>query len=122
MKSAGSRTYVTSLLVAGASALAAVLIAGCGLFGKSWDVKMEVTGPGTTDVSYSFSGETDPKTAAQQRLPWTRAQNVGFGFNDLGVKGAAPGTICRIYVDGKLKDQQKPDARGNLTCSVNVQN
>ncbi|GAA2260785.1 MULTISPECIES: hypothetical protein [Kitasatospora] len=122
MKFPESRTYVKSMLVTGASVMAAVSLTGCGLFGKSWDVKMEVTGPGTTDVSYSFSGETNAKTAAQQRLPWTRTQNVGFGFNGLGVKGAAPGTVCSIYVDGKLKDQQKPDAKGNLSCSVRLKN
>ncbi|MET8454728.1 hypothetical protein [Streptomyces sp. NPDC005209] len=43
-----------------------------------------------------------------------------FGFNDLAVKDAAPGTVCRIYVDGKLKDEQKSDAKGSLSCFVNL--
>ncbi|MEV7864595.1 MmpS family transport accessory protein [Streptomyces sp. NPDC088124] len=118
-----SRTYLRSLGAAGAAAVAAVSLTGCGLFGGSWDVKLEVTGAGAADISYSFSGDNDGKTAAGQQLPWSKAQNVGFGFNDLGIKDAPPGTACRIYVDGKLKDEQKePDDKGIVSCSIHLQN
>ncbi|MFC9429140.1 hypothetical protein [Streptomyces sp. NPDC056987] len=116
-----SRTYLRSLGAAGVAAVAAVSLTGCGLFGGSWDVKMEVTGAGAADIAYSFSGDNDGKTATGQQLPWTKAQNVGFGFNDVGVKDAPPGTACRIYVGGKLKDEQKePDDKGTVSCSIHL--
>ncbi|KUN07188.1 hypothetical protein AQI95_11630 [Streptomyces yokosukanensis] len=115
------RTHVTSLLTAGALAAAAVSLTGCGLMGPSYDVKMEVAGPGSADVVYSFSGDNSGKIAHVQKLPWSVAQNVGFGFNQVGVKNPDPGTTCRIYVDGKLKEEEKkPDAKGYLSCSVSL--
>ncbi|MFF0628758.1 MmpS family transport accessory protein [Streptomyces sp. NPDC004296] len=122
MKSRTSRAYVKSVLLAGASAVAALSLAGCGLFGDSWDVKLEVTGKGSAGVDYNFSGETEPKHDTRAQLPWTKTQNVGYGFNSVSVNHAAPGTVCRIYVDGKLKEEKKPDAKGNLSCNVSVQN
>ncbi|OIJ89432.1 hypothetical protein BIV25_33785 [Streptomyces sp. MUSC 14] len=122
MKSRTSRAYVTSALLAGASAVAVLSLTGCGLFGDSWDVKLEVTGTGSVNVDYNFSGETQPKHDTGKQLPWTRTQNVGYGFNSVSVTDAAPGTVCRIYVDGKLKDEKKPDAKGKLSCNVSVQN
>ncbi|WP_399082225.1 MmpS family transport accessory protein [Streptomyces sp. BBFR2] len=108
--------------VAGAVAVTVLSLSAGGLFGGSWDVRMEVTGPGTADVVYSFSGDSQGTELTGRNLPWSKAQNVGFGFNDLGVKNATPGTGCRIYVDGELKDERtKPDAKGLLTCSVNLQ-
>ncbi|MFE3775288.1 MmpS family transport accessory protein [Streptomyces sp. NPDC059122] len=122
MKSRTSRAYVKSVVLAGASAVAALSLAGCGLFGDSWDVKLEVTGKGSAGVDYNFSGETEPKHDTGAQLPWTKTQNVGYGFNSVSVNHAAPGTVCRIYVDGKLKEEKKPDAKGNLSCNVSVQN
>ncbi|MGW7688338.1 hypothetical protein ACWGMA_05485 [Streptomyces asiaticus] len=61
------------------------------------------------------------KTDTGKRLPWTRARNVGFGFSAVGVRDAASGAVCRIYVGGKLKDHRKPDAKGRLSCSINLQ-
>lgn len=122
MQSRSSRPRVTSLLAAGAAAVAAVSLTGCGLFGTSWDVKMEVTGPAATNISYSFAGDTSDKKVSDQSLPWSRAQNVGFGFDQVGVDHAPAGTVCRIYVDGKLKvEQKKPDAHGTVSCFVNLQ-
>ncbi|MGW2650444.1 MmpS family transport accessory protein [Streptomyces sp. NPDC001393] len=115
------RTHVTSLLTAGSLAAAAVSLTGCGALGPSYDVKMEVAGPGGANVVYSFSGDNNGKTASVQKLPWTRAQNVGFGFNRVSVSDPEPGTSCRIYVDDKLKDEEKkPDAKGYLSCSVSL--
>ncbi|MFI9809529.1 MmpS family transport accessory protein [Streptomyces sp. NPDC052301] len=121
MKSGFPRSGVTSLLAAGAAAMAAVSLTGCGLFGKSWDVKLEVTGPGVADISYSFAGDND-ETVSARNLPWSRAQNVGFGFNQIGVVHAPDGTKCRIYVDGQLKiEEKKPDSHGTVSCFVNLQ-
>ncbi|ANP52364.1 hypothetical protein J2Z21_008273 [Streptomyces griseochromogenes] len=121
MQSRSLRPRVTSLLAAGAAAVSAVSMTGCGLFGKSWDVKMEVTGPAAADISYSFAGDNDD-TVSGRSLPWTHAQNVGFGFNQVGVAHAPAGTVCRIYVDGKLKvEQKKPDPHGTVSCFVNLQ-
>ncbi|MFE7097299.1 hypothetical protein [Streptomyces erythrochromogenes] len=111
-----------ALPASGAMLLAATTLTGCGFFGQSWDVKFEVTGTGQAEVGYSFSGETDQTKAANESLPWTVSQNVGFGFNGLAVRHAPPGTACRVYVDGKLRESQdKPDAEGTLSCSVNLQ-
>ena len=121
MKSPTFRTYVTSLLTAGSLAVAAVSLTGCGAFGHSWDVKLEVSGPGSADVVYSFSGDNKGKTTFAQRLPWSKAQNVGFGFDELSVNNPKPGTTCRIYVDDKLKDEQKKaNAKGYLSCYVHL--
>ncbi|MFE7184526.1 hypothetical protein [Streptomyces erythrochromogenes] len=116
------RVVRPALPASGAMLLAATTLTGCGLFGQSWDVKLEVTGTGQAEVGYSFSGETGQTKAANESLPWTISQNVGFGFNGLAVRHAPPGTACRIYVDGKLRENQdKPDAEGTLSCSVNLQ-
>ncbi|MFI9163574.1 MmpS family transport accessory protein [Kitasatospora aureofaciens] len=121
MKFPAFRTHVRSLLAAGSVVVAAVSLTGCGVFGHSWDVKLEVTGPGSADVGYSFSGDTSGKTVLNQKLPWNKAQNVGFGFNDLAVKNAKPGTVCRIHVDGELKvEQNKPNAEGTLSCFIQL--
>ncbi|MFD9084155.1 hypothetical protein ACFQ7B_20590 [Streptomyces erythrochromogenes] len=110
------------LPASGAMLLAATTLTGCGLFGQSWDVKLEVTGTGQAEVGYSFSGETAQTKSTNESLPWTVSQNVGFGFNGLAVRHAPPGTACRVYVDGKLRESQdKPDAEGTLSCSVNLQ-
>ncbi|WP_327380690.1 hypothetical protein [Streptomyces sp. NBC_01207] len=111
-----------ALLVSGATLLAATTLTGCGLFGQSWDVKLEVTGTGQAEVGYNFSGETDQTKTTSESLPWTVSQNVGFGFNGVAVRHAQPGTACRIYVDGKLRESQdKPDSQGVVSCSVNLQ-
>ncbi|MFI1760840.1 MmpS family transport accessory protein [Streptomyces sp. NPDC020800] len=121
MQSGSLRPRVTSLLAAGAAAAAALSLTGCGLFGKSWDVKMEVTGSSAVNISYSFSGDTD-ETVSGRGLPWSHAQNVGYGFNQVGIAHAPAGTVCRIYVDGKLKaEQKKPDSHGTVSCFVNLQ-
>ncbi|MEV6682561.1 hypothetical protein AB0N09_37720 [Streptomyces erythrochromogenes] len=110
------------LPASGALLLAATTLTGCGLFGQSWDVKFEVTGTGQAEVGYSFSGETGQTKATSESLPWTVSQNVGFGFNGVAVLHAPPGTACRVYVDGKVRESQdKPDAEGTLSCSVNLQ-
>ncbi|MFF2852369.1 MmpS family transport accessory protein [Streptomyces sp. NPDC058001] len=120
MTSSKAGPFAKLLLTAGALSLTAVT--GCGVFGKSWDVKLEVVGGGSGNISYAFSGDNDGKSETGQKLPWSRSQNVGFGFNDVSVTDAEPGTACRIYVDGKLKDEQrKPDAKGGVSCSVNLQ-
>ncbi|MFJ3231255.1 MmpS family transport accessory protein [Streptomyces sp. NPDC086787] len=121
MQSGSKRPRATPLLAAGVAAMAAVSLTGCGLFGTSWDVKLEVTGTAAADISYSFSGDDD-ETVSGQSLPWSRTQNVGFGFNQVGVAHAPAGTGCRIYVDGELKvEKKKPDSHGTVSCSVNVQ-
>ncbi|MFB6437350.1 MmpS family transport accessory protein [Streptomyces sp. NPDC056411] len=121
MQSGPSRPRATSLRAAGAAAVATVALTGCALFGKSWDVKVEVTGPAAAGITYSFAGETD-NAVVRQRLPWSRAQNVGFGFNQVMVAHAPAGTACRIYVDGTLKvEKKKPDSHGTLSCFVNLQ-
>ncbi|MEU6298051.1 MmpS family transport accessory protein [Streptomyces erythrochromogenes] len=116
------RTARPALLASGAALLAATTLTGCGLFGSSWDVKFEVTGPGQAEVGYSFSGETSQTKTTSDSLPWSVSQNVGFGFNGVAVRNAPPGTACRVYVDGKLHESQdKPDSQGTVSCSVNLQ-
>lgn len=107
------------------SAAAAVLLGGCGLLGQSWDVRMEVTGPGTASVGTKFAGEpdlaADGKGFSDVTLPFAESVNVGFGFNDLGVRDAAPGTACRIFVDDELRAEETVDAAGVAVCHVNNQ-
>ncbi|MER6319006.1 hypothetical protein ABT237_35420 [Streptomyces sp. NPDC001581] len=111
-----------ALLASGATLLAATTLTGCGIFGENWDVTMEVTGTGQAEIGYNFSGENNQTKATSEPLPWTVSQNVGFGFNNLAVLHAQPGTACRIYVDGKLRESQdKPDSEGTLSCNVNLQ-
>ncbi|MEV7170450.1 MmpS family transport accessory protein [Streptomyces sp. NPDC093224] len=105
-----------------ATLLAATSLTGCGLFGKNWDVKMEVTGSGQADIAYNFSGKNKQTKVSGAELPWQVSQNVGFGFNDLAVLNAPPGTTCRIYVNGKLEESSdQPDAEGTVTCNANLQ-
>ena len=107
------------------SAAAAILVSGCGLLGQSWDVRMEVTGPGTASVGTKFAGEpdlaADGKGFAEVTLPFAESVNVGFGFNDLGVRDAAPGTTCRIFVDDRLRSEETVDAAGRAVCDANNQ-
>ncbi|RMB80196.1 MmpS family transport accessory protein [Streptomyces shenzhenensis] len=117
-----SLTSPFAKLLLTASALSLTAVTGCGVFGGSWDVKLEVIGEGSGNISYAFSGDNDGKSENGVKLPWSKSQNVGYGFNDVAVTDAAPGTVCRIYVDGKLKDEQrKPDAKGTVGCFVNLQ-
>lgn len=122
MKPSRTIPFAKLVLTTGALSLAVVSITGCGIFGESWDVKLEVTGDGNADVGYAFSGDNDGRTDADRKLPWNKTQNVGFGFSEVAVTDAGPATACRIYVNGELKDeQQKPDANGLVSCSVNLQ-
>ncbi|MFE4539300.1 MmpS family transport accessory protein [Streptomyces scopuliridis] len=120
MTSAKTRPLGKVLLVVGALSLTAVI--GWSVSGESWDVKLEVVGGGSGNVSYAFSGDNEGKSENGQKLPWSKTQNVGFGFNDVTVTDAEPGAACRIYVDGKLKDEQRtPNAEGKISCFVNLQ-
>lgn len=105
--------------------VAASLVGGCGLLGQSWDVQMEVQGPGQATVGTKFAGEPDlerdPGAFAVATLPVEESRNVGFGFNDLEVRDAAPGTRCRILVDGEPVDEQLVDAGGTARCHANNQ-
>ncbi|RDD83924.1 MmpS family transport accessory protein [Streptomyces parvulus] len=122
MKTFQADGFPKLLVTAAALSLTVLPLSGCGMFGASWDVKLEVLGDGGADIGYAFSGDNGGKTERGEALPWSKTQNVGFGFNDVGVADAAPGTSCRIYVDGKLRDEQRgPDADGRLSCSVNLQ-
>ncbi|MFH8533956.1 hypothetical protein ACH4GE_36770 [Streptomyces tendae] len=121
MNSFRNRPFAGLLLALGTLPLAVFSLTGCGLFSQSWDVKLEVTGSDKATVTYVFAGGTESK-GSEQKLPWSRAQNVGYGFNSVGVINAAPGTVCRIYVDGELEEEQKrPDAEGVLSCTANLQ-
>ncbi|MET9558338.1 MmpS family transport accessory protein [Streptomyces sp. NPDC006645] len=122
MKSSQAGPFTKLLLTAGALSLAVASITGCGVFRQSWDVKLEVTGDGETDVGYAFPGDNDGQTDADRKLPWNKTRNVGFGFSEVAVTDAGPDTACRIFVDGELKDEQRqPDADGLVSCSVNLQ-
>ncbi|MFJ3723882.1 hypothetical protein ACIPYQ_15075 [Streptomyces sp. NPDC090045] len=111
-----------ALLATGATLLAATTLTGCGLFGENWDVKFEVTGTGQAEIGYSFSGGNDQTKATRESLPWTVSQNVGFGFNNVTVLHAPPGTACRVYVDGALRESQDAsDSEGTVSCFVNLQ-
>ena len=100
-------------------ALVATTLAGCGVFGGSWDVTMEVDGAGTATVTASFAGENgDP---ARQTLPFSVSQNVGFGFNVLRAEGAPAGAVCRILVDDKVVQENPVDDGGVCGASANNQ-
>jgi hypothetical protein len=103
-------------------ALLLPLLTGCGLFGGSWDVRMEVLGNGTAAVTTKFAGEPDAGTTTETTLPFSAARNVGFGFNRVDVRGAAPSTVCRVLVDGVVREEQAVDAAGNASCMANNQN
>lgn len=100
-----------------------LLTTGCGLFGGSWDVRMEIVGPGTATVTTKFAGEPDAGTTTEAvTLPFSSDRNVGFGFNRIDVRGAAPGTVCRVLVDGTVREEQPVDAAGFASCTANNQN
>jgi hypothetical protein len=98
------------------------VLAGCGLLGGSWDVRMEVRGSGTATVTTKFAGEPDAGTTAEANLPFSAARNVGFGFSRIDVQGAGPGTVCRVLVDGAVREEHAVDAAGNASCTANNQN
>jgi hypothetical protein len=100
-----------------------LLPTGCGLAGGSWDVRMEIAGPGTATVTTKFAGEPDAGTTAQgATLPFTAARNVGFGWNRIDVHDGAPGTVCRTSVDGVVREEHPVDATGFASCTANNQN
>ncbi|WP_156819719.1 hypothetical protein [Pseudonocardia sp. HH130630-07] len=122
------RTTVRTITRTGALAAAVAalgLVGGCGLLGESWDVRMEVTGPGTAQVGTKFAGEPDLSADGQGRqsatLPFSESRNVGFGFNDLAVEDAAPGTVCRIFVNDELRSEHPVDQAGSAWCDANNQ-
>jgi hypothetical protein len=81
---------------------------------------MEVQGEGTANVAVQFAGETDflPKSTS---LPFDTARNVGFGFNTVSVSDAQPGTVCRILVDGTVREESTVDDQGKASCHANNQ-
>jgi hypothetical protein len=99
-----------------------LLLAGCGLLGRSWDVRMEVQGAGAATVTTKFAGEPDAGTRTTTTLPYASGRNVGFGFNRIDVADAAPGTLCRVLVDGQVREEHPVDATGAATCMANNQN
>ncbi|MFB9905773.1 hypothetical protein [Allokutzneria oryzae] len=116
-----SKAFRLVLLLA-LSAVSASSLSGCGLFGRSWDVRFEVRGPGEATVKSRFAGDNDKvETASNTTLPWTKSRSVGFGFNDLWVEGGKPGTVCKVFVDDKLVGEKKVDDKGNATCRANNQ-
>jgi hypothetical protein len=113
------RTALAALLLATAAVSAA---AGCSsLFGKTHQVRMEVTGSGSAQVAFAFSG-SEVSPPHREKLTWIKRADAGFGFNQLDVSGAPPGTTCRIVVDGKERDRKTVAADGIAKCYVNVQN
>jgi hypothetical protein len=102
-------------------AIALPLLGGCGLFGGSWDVRIEVQGSGRAQVAAKFAGDPDA-VPVETSLPFSVTRNVGFGFNQVDVKGAAPGTVCRVLVDGVVRGEHPVDAGGNASCMANNQN
>ncbi|AOS62098.1 hypothetical protein [Actinoalloteichus hymeniacidonis] len=108
----------TTAKVAGLFAAGSVLT-GCGLFGESYDVRMEVEGSGSAVVTSKFAG--GKSSTGERDLPWTESESVGFGFNDLWLVDAEPGAICRILVDDRVLDEQTADEDGNAECYVNNQ-
>lgn len=97
------------------------LLGGCGLVGGSWDVRIEVQGSGWAQVAAKFAGDPDA-VPTDTALPFGVTRNVGFGFNQVDVKGAAPGTVCRVLVDGAVREEHPVDATGSASCMANNQN
>ncbi|MDA3648956.1 hypothetical protein LZ318_26290 [Saccharopolyspora indica] len=109
LKAAGLATALTT---------AALSLSGCGLFGGSWDVKMEVRGQGTAQIRAEFPGErVEPQTRS---LPFSESRNVGFGFMTLDVADAPPGTVCRLLIDEKVVAENPVDASGR--CGAEAHN
>jgi hypothetical protein len=107
-------------LLATSLLLGVPLLAGCGLFGDSWDVRIEVAGPGPASVGTKFAGDPDPVTVPAT-LPISVSRNVGFGFNVVAIEDAEPGTVCRVFVDDVLRAEKTVDASGRATCQANNQ-
>jgi hypothetical protein len=101
--------------------LAVPALAGCGLLGGSWDVRIEVQGAGRAEVAAKFAGDPDAGLVGTA-LPFSASRNVGFGFNSVEVRDAAPGTVCRVLVDGVVREEHAVDASGGALCSANNQN
>jgi hypothetical protein len=97
-------------------------LTGCGLLGGSWDVQLEVQGSGTATVTTKFAGEPDAGTTTSATLPFSTSRNVGFGFNRIDVQGGAPGTVCRVLVDGAMREEHPVDGAGAASCMANNQN
>ncbi|WP_433174846.1 hypothetical protein [Actinoallomurus sp. CA-150999] len=113
------RTALAALVLAAA---AVPVAAGCSsLFGKTHQVRMEVTGSGSAQVAYAFSGDS-LRPPRREKLTWIKKADAGFGFNRLDVSGASPGTTCRILVDGKERVRKTVAADGIANCFVSVQN
>lgn len=102
--------------------LSLLALTGCDVAGGSWDVRMEVEGAGPATVNVKFAGEPDTGTTTKTELPFDTSRNVGFGWNVLKVEGAAPGTVCRTFVDGAVREEVLVDASGAATCEANNQN
>lgn len=113
--------HFRSLRLAVAAIAASASLTGCGLFGSSWDVRMEVQGTGSATIAPRYAGAKDSSQPKPEQLPWSSSANVGFGFNRLDVTGAAPGTTCKITADGKTIEEKPVDAQGNATCQANLQ-
>ena len=80
----------------GALAAAAVLVSGCGLFGRSYDIHREVAGAGTADkVDYSLPGDKGACSLTAATLPWTKDATTGFGFIHLDVTASTGPTVRR---------------------------
>jgi hypothetical protein len=97
-------------------------LAGCDVLGGSWDVRMEVQGAGSATVTTKFAGEPDAGTSMTTTLPFSTSRNVGFGFNRIDVTGAGPGALCRVLVDGAVREEHPVDATGAASCMANNQN
>ncbi|SDZ39161.1 membrane protein [Amycolatopsis xylanica] len=101
------------------AAVVLALTAACG--GRTWQVRMEVDGPAPAKVVSSFAGETAHPELVERQLPWHVENSVGTGFSNIGVRGGAPGTVCRVFVDGKLVSERAVDATGAADCAAGTQ-
>jgi hypothetical protein len=99
--------------------LVSTSLGGCGLIGSSWDVRMEVHGEGAATVTAAFAGEEGE--LKNVTLPFEASRNVGFGFNTLFVDKARPGTVCKVFVDDVLRQENTADESGKVECSANNQ-
>ncbi|GAA4508128.1 hypothetical protein GCM10023191_067490 [Actinoallomurus oryzae] len=88
---------------------------------QAYQVRMEVTGPGSAQISYGFSG-SDASMPRREKLTWIKRADAGFGFNRLSVSAGDPGTTCRIVVDDEERDRKTVGADGKAECYVSVQN